>query len=517
MATTGVALFVALLALATIASGVCCLLGAARDTTLARAVGGALALLPALAVAAYLRYGLLPPHHAMYLDEPWYAEAACSLAGSGRAVLCAATWSGVVCDPYEKALGWPVVLAPWAMLAGCGTAIGIGLNRLIGTATILLAAAATRCAGGRWWQAAVAAAIVALHPTHVAWSVTGETNVPAAAALLAGVCGVLRYQRRGDRAAAVLAVAGFGLATAMRPESLLAALLAAPVLAVAGPAAVRQRRRVAAALAGAAVAAALSALPLWSMNAALSGGAFLSPANIPPSLLRVADGAAARVHLTLLVLAVVGAVALARRQPVAAPLILVIGLGMTCVVLAYDRFDERMLLAGTVLLAPLAGCAAAARGDATGAVVSVALMALIGWWWAPPLRRLAVPETQLLETRLAVAAGGAALPPEALVVAPQPAVLGANGTPPAMALDGALGDAARLAQRVVSGRPTYFLCDMFCEPGFVGGTAEACGRMLSTFSLTAAVEEAVPGRTYGLYRLSPRDPAVPPPGCPRMR
>src|SRR5437870_3515988 len=90
-------LFVALLIAATFASGAWC----AGETLAGRApawwrtgrpVTASVVLLAAVvAVATGLRFLLVPGHYAMYLDEPWYAEAACNLARFGHLVVCEET------------------------------------------------------------------------------------------------------------------------------------------------------------------------------------------------------------------------------------------------------------------------------------------------------------------------------------------------------------------------------------------------------------------------------------------
>ncbi|MBX3025709.1 hypothetical protein KF840_12450 [bacterium] len=513
------ALFVTALVVAAMASGAWCVVEIWRHGRAASAPSWAVAVALACVIGGggWLRYALVPPHHAMYLDEPWYAEAACALARTGEASLCTETWNGPVCTPYEKGLGWPLVLAGWARLAGCDTRLGIELNRILGTLSILLIAVAARCAGARWWQAVAAAALLALHPTHVAWSATGETNVPSALALLAGIAGALRLLDGGGPAAAALAITGLGTATAMRPESLVAAVIAGAVIAGAGDLPRRRRRGVAGAVVAVALLAALSGLPLWTMNASLSGGAFLSAGNIVPAIARLAGGAGLRVHAPVLLLAGVGAGLLARRRAAAAALLLATGIAMALVVLAYDRFDERMLLAATVLLLPLACCTGGrVAGRADAAIAGVAVV-LAGALWSTPLRALSeVPETQVLETRVAVSAAAVPLPPGALLIAPHPSVLAASGLPPVMPLTEALGDDARLAGAVASPRPVYFLCDMFCEPGYPVGGAP-CEGILRRFSLVPAIEVGLNTRTYGLYRVLPGRPGAAPPRCPDSR
>ena len=104
-------LFVAALVAAVLVSGACCVWAAYRETPDARRRALVLGLVTAMAVATLLRLVVVPPHHAMYLDEPWYGEAACNLARNGDLGLCERTWDGVTCTPYEKAPGWPVLIA----------------------------------------------------------------------------------------------------------------------------------------------------------------------------------------------------------------------------------------------------------------------------------------------------------------------------------------------------------------------------------------------------------------------
>lgn len=470
-----------------------------------------------VALAAALRVGLVPAHHAMYLDEPWYAEAACQLVRGGQLALCAETWAGPVCEPYAKALGWPLLLAPLAAWHGCATTLGIALSRVLGIATVLLVAVACRCAGGGWWQGALAAAVLALHPVHVAWSATGETNVAAAAAELAGLCGALLYARRGHPAGAALAAVGLALSTAIRPEGLAAALACAAVLAAV--AAAQSRRAVAGLIAAVAVLAALPGAPLWSMNAAISGGAFLSPRNFVANAATLLAPPGLWVHVAAALLVFVGA-GRALRSPHrrAAWVLLAPALAGVMVAFAYDRFHERMLLGPTAAALPLVGFVVAVPARPWRLVAAGAGLLALAALWAEPLARASrPPETQLLETRIAARVGGLVLEPDALVVAEHPTVLRAAGVDRVMASAEALVDEPRLQQLIAQGRAVHFLCDMYCERDFRGAASPpACAAMLRRFAMTPVVEEAVPGRRYVLFRLTgPATADTPPPACPR--
>ena len=100
----------------------------------------------------------VPPHHAMYLDEPWYAEAACNLARSGQA---AALRGDVVrhgpAMPYEKALGMAdlhLTVDDAGRLRHLGRA-SIS-TACLGSATVLLVALAALCAGAAGGRALIA-------------------------------------------------------------------------------------------------------------------------------------------------------------------------------------------------------------------------------------------------------------------------------------------------------------------------------------------------------------------------
>ncbi len=481
---------------------------------------GAVALAAAVGLAVGLRFFLVPPHHAMYLDEPWYAEAACNLATRGELVLCEETWIGAACLPYEKAIGWPVLLSAWTKLVGCHTTVGIDINRVVGVLTVVLVAAATLSLGGRWWQSAFAATLAAAHPVHVAWSATGETNVAAAAALIAGLCGALIFVERGRWCGAALAVSGLALSTAIRPESAIPALVASAVVALAARAGALQRLSVTAAIGVVSAASAIAGMRLWAMNESISGGAFLSVGNVLRHGSLLAQGEALQVRGIVALLAIGGALACV-RTPRRGGALLLLGAGLTAalVALAYDRFHERMLLGATVAFLPLTPFAfdwlpaRFARGLGAGAVVAV----LTVLWRDALVSASHPPETQLLETRIAASVGRLALDLDALFIAEQPTVLAAAGIARVMSTQRALADEAKLGQALSDGRAVYFLCDMNCETGFQGGvTPPLCGQVLERFSLLPVAEESLHSRAYVLYRVAaPGGDDHPVPTCPR--
>jgi hypothetical protein len=483
-----------------------------------------------VAVAAGIRFLLVPAHHAMYVDEPWYAEAACNLMRLGRLVVCEETWSGATCVPYGKGWGWPVLISPWTLLVGCETTIGIQINRLLGAASVILVALASRLAGGGWRQSIIAAAILAIHPVHVAWSATAETNISGATMLLIGLCGALFYLRSGRLCGAALAASGLGLAAAIRPESFVPGLVAAVTLAWIDRAALGQRLLVAGGIIAACAAGAASGLELWSMNESISGGAFLSVTNIAQSLRLMPEGDLWAIHGVVVLLALAGVAAMAAsRRWNAAWLLSATATSGALVVLAYDRFHQRMLLGPLLCLLPLCGFAVDWRLPTTMAtrtralvrwIAAASAVLLLGLlWWPELLAASFAAESQRLETRIAAHVGRLPFPADALFIAEQPPVLAATGMTHVMATERALDDEERLRQVIATQRPVYFLCDMYCEAGFQGAaTPSRCNQMLGHFALAPVAEERLNSRTYGLYRVTgPLAAGAAPLGCPRSR
>lgn len=445
-----------------------------------------------LGLGAWLRLSLVPAHHVMYLDEPWYIEAASSLLEKGSMELCEETWSGEVCKPYPKSPGWPVMLASVFLFTGVSDLAAIGFCAFLGIVSILLAAACARLAGGGWLHSLMAALILAVFPPHVSWSATAETSIPAAAALLAGLCGLLLFLRSHRLEAALLTLGGLTLCATVRPE-LVVAMVPAGVQMV-----IMKKRMgyIAAGLLGIGLLlAVLSMVSMWELNEEIYGGAFFSPANIltsPAALFEVPWFGAAYVLIFVL-----GAVGLAARRSL--PAVLLFGSALLCifVLLAFERFAERMMIAPAAVLVPLSVFA----GDWKRLRVPWVAGVLAFGLFVPGLSTAARPsDTQVLQTRLTAAVAEHSLEEDALVIAEYPAVLMSRHR--TMATDRALGgDLKGLIER----RPVYFLKDMYCEEGFEGADKPiACGRIFEDFELSPFLLVEAPGRTYGLYRLSVR-------------
>lgn len=375
------------------------------------------------------------------------------------------------------------------LFTGASDLAAIGFCAFLGMISILLAAAVARLSGGGWLHALAAAAMLAVFPSHVSWSATAETSVPAAAALLAGMCGLLLFLQNHRLESALLTLGGLTLCATVRPELLVA-------MVPAGVQMVLMKKRagfVAAGLLGIGLLFAIfSMVSMWELNQEIYGGAFFSPGNIfdsPAALFEVPWFGP--VYLLIFFL---GAGGIAAKRSL--PAVMLFGTAFLCVfvLLAFERFAERMMIAPAAVLIPLA----VFSGDWSKWRVPWIVAILAIGISVPGLNTASRPsDTQVLETRLSVAVARQSLEEDALIIAEYPAVLTSDHR--VMATDRALaGDLKGL----IGQRPVYFLRDMYCEEGFQGADKPiACGRILKDFRLSPAVEVKAPGRVYGLYRL----------------
>lgn len=505
----------ALVLLVLIVSGCVCAVRSrpARSTRAGLLTAAGLLLL--LGVAGWLRFSVVSAHHVMYTDEPWYLGVAAKISQAERPELCQQTWDGRVCEDFHKAPGWPTMLAGSFLVAGRSMAAAFGTTRLLGVLTVLLVAFAARLLGCRWRHVLLAAALAVAFPAHLAWSATAETSVPAAACLLAGLCGCLMFIKTGATWAGLLAISGLSMAAAIRPELLAAALAAGVIIFVA-----RRPGWKAILVAGAGLmVAVLSGVPMWTLNREIYGGLFLSPAYLPGNLgVWLNSPGFWAADLFILGAGLAGAVAclIRSRRRAAIAAVLAAALASLLVVLFFERFQERMLIAPLAALLPFGACApdlipAGRRGWSRRlpAVAGACLLGCALWLFWPGVERARRPaETQLLETRLAESLSEAQLPADSLVLAEHPSVLALASGFETMASRAALAGGPRRLAEEVGRRPVFLLRDMYCEPGFEGNQGvAACRRVLEEFELRPVLRVELHRRSYGLFRLANRQDA----------
>ncbi len=206
------------------------------SSTLSLSQKGALLLAIAVAVFTAINLGL-GAHHAMYVDEPWYMEAAKNINENGKAQLCEyETPENKICKQYPKMYGWPVILAIAFKLFGASdeTAFlasaalsALGIVALFLVAWLLLE---------NEYLAFFSAILLALDPTFLFWSTTAEANAPTLFfALFAILCAIIAIRQIRQSEAeknefAILVAAAVFLASSMRSEFILLLALMPPLL-----------------------------------------------------------------------------------------------------------------------------------------------------------------------------------------------------------------------------------------------------------------------------------------------
>jgi Dolichyl-phosphate-mannose-protein mannosyltransferase len=236
-----------------------------RDAWVAFAVG----LGVRLAVVAWARGRFLPVE-----DGHYYDLLARRLAnGAGY------TWlwpDGVVTYAAHYPVGYPVILAAVYAVFGASDTVGMATNSLLGAGSVYAAHRLADRPNGPRWRPLGAALTVALHPALVPYTAALMTEGVTASLLVIGAAMANRARASGGRHGSLLA-AGIvmGVATLVRPQS----LLLAPVLgALAAPASTGVSRRFARAAAVTAVALACVA-PWTARNCARMGRCALVSVN----------------------------------------------------------------------------------------------------------------------------------------------------------------------------------------------------------------------------------------------
>jgi 4-amino-4-deoxy-L-arabinose transferase-like glycosyltransferase len=211
-----------------------------RDAWVAFAVG----LTLRLAVVAWA-CGRLPPVE----DGHYYDLLARRLAnGDGY------TWlwpDGVVTYAAHYPVGYPAMLAAAYVVFGASNAVAMALNSLLGAASVFAAHRLVDRPDGPRWRPLAAALVVALHPALVPYTAALMTEGVTASLLVVAIAIANRARTPGREWSLLATGIVMGVATLVRPQS----LLLAPVLgALAAPASVGVSRRLARAAAVAAVA-----------------------------------------------------------------------------------------------------------------------------------------------------------------------------------------------------------------------------------------------------------------------
>jgi hypothetical protein len=130
--------------------------------------------------ASALRIFVFPPHHLLYIDEPWFMETAKGMLASGKPLLNEYVDFGVQSQiVYPKSIGWPFLIAIAFRIIGISNLVAIDLSGVLGSLSVILVFALAYLLFSRADAALWSALVAALLPLHIVWSATAETTVPS--------------------------------------------------------------------------------------------------------------------------------------------------------------------------------------------------------------------------------------------------------------------------------------------------------------------------------------------------
>lgn len=166
-----------------------------------------------LLFALILRLLVPPLQHIMYIDEPWYMEAAKNISQSFNQ------------GNYPKFIGWPFILAISFFLCGVSSWVAIYTTIIFGSLTVLSAFFLTYILSKSKIVSFFSAAILAIMPVHIRWSATAETNIFSVFFVTLFLCFSFLYYREKKYSLFWLAIFSLLFTLLIRPENFILIIL----------------------------------------------------------------------------------------------------------------------------------------------------------------------------------------------------------------------------------------------------------------------------------------------------
>lgn len=148
-------------------------------------------------------------YHKIYIDGPWYLEAAKNITTSGLQ------------GNYSKSIGWPLFLAIPFWLLGASNSVAFGMTVFLGALSPLLLFFIIKKIINDCWLAALGSLFLLFNPVHIFWSTSAETNVPALFFILLAISLWLFYFQKPSLELLLLSLAAAAMAALFRPENIL--------------------------------------------------------------------------------------------------------------------------------------------------------------------------------------------------------------------------------------------------------------------------------------------------------
>lgn len=178
-------------------------------------------------LALAVRIFVLGPVHIMYIDEPWYMEAAKNMIVSGEPVLCHLEQE-LVCTVYPKPIGWPFLISLLFIFVKDNIAVML-FSALIGSLSIYpLYGLASRIFNRK--TAIIASLLLALNPLHAHWSRTAESFSAPVFFAIFSIYFALKYRSKDTSIMSELSIMSLFMAAFCRTEYILLLLIVLPIL-----------------------------------------------------------------------------------------------------------------------------------------------------------------------------------------------------------------------------------------------------------------------------------------------
>lgn len=142
-------------------------------------------LLIVLTLGTILRLFIFPLYHHMYIDEPWYLEAAKNINEKQKLLSCYYEFSGnpisinEVCNVIPKPPAWPLLLSILYRIFDLGNSIALFFSSILGSLAIGLIFIFAYLISKNENIALWSAFLLAFTPIYISWSNSAETNNPA--------------------------------------------------------------------------------------------------------------------------------------------------------------------------------------------------------------------------------------------------------------------------------------------------------------------------------------------------
>lgn len=160
-------------------------------------------------VALSIRLFVPPIQHIMYVDEPWYMEAAKNMLQSGRQGL------------YPKAIGWPFILSFFFGIFEVSNWVALYASIIIGALTSVSVFFMAFAITDKKNVSLLSALLISMYPVHIRWSATAETNVASLFFISVTIFFAFIYYREKKYSLLWLSLVSTAFAAQFRPENCL--------------------------------------------------------------------------------------------------------------------------------------------------------------------------------------------------------------------------------------------------------------------------------------------------------